>query len=407
MKNKFYHVPRPALFTFFSVAMLTTCLIFFMFSSDHSYGLSPGNELFINKTENIKVAGNIYEKPTANSLAIARAQKGETVTLLVLQGEWYVVRLSSDRLGWAHRNLFSEISAAPTEPEKTPGVSDKKASDEKMPIVPDKKASDEKTPAITDRKASGEETPAIPDKQDLKASDKKTAVIPDRETSDIPVNPVNPVNPVKTAAVPDKKEVSVPMSSESPESKTPEKKIMLKVSAGRVREIPSVQSAVKFVLEKGDIVSLVRTEEDWYLVRLDDGAAGWAHSSLFSEPVHILKDIRFDLSSEGEEKIVFVLNGYYPPTTFVLEEEKVSPKVICDFFGAQLGAETGRRIEVNGKMIQSIRIGVHEDAPSPKIRVVIDLVSDRIYEVGQKFFEKENFYILDFKPTSQASGQSR
>ncbi|OQX24796.1 MAG: hypothetical protein BWK80_18970 [Desulfobacteraceae bacterium IS3] len=401
MKHKFFHVPRPALFTFFSVAMLTTCLIFFMFSSDHSYGLSPGNELFINQTENVKVAGNIYEKPTANSLAIARAQKGETVTLLVLQGEWYVVRLSSDRLGWAHRNLFSEISAAPAEHEKTPAVPDKKASDEKMPIVPDKKASDEKTPVIPDMKASLEEMPIVPDK---KASGEETASIPDKKASDIPVIPSEPE---KTAAVPDKKEVSVPVSSETPESKTPEKKIMLKVSAGRVREIPSVQSAVKFVLEKGDIVSLVRTEEDWYLVRLDDGTAGWAHSSLFSEPVHILKAIRFDLSPEGEEKIVFVLNGYYPPTTFVLEEEKVNPKVICDFVGAQLGAETGRRIEVNGKMIQSIRIGVHEDAPSPKIRVVIDLVSDRIYEVGQKFFEKENFYILDFKPTSQASGQSR
>jgi uncharacterized protein YgiM (DUF1202 family) len=368
MKNETYFAPKPVIFTRFSVMILIVVINIFMFSSQPSYGLSPGNELFINKAETIKVAGNIYEKPTANSLAIARAQKGENVTLLVLQGEWYVVKLSSDRLGWAHRNLFSDISA-PTSPEKTAIVSDQKTA--AMPVIPDKKATE--MPAIPDKKAT--EMPAIPDKK----------------ATEMPAIP----------AATEKKE------SDSLSADRPEKKIMLKVSAGRVRETPSVQSTVKYILEKGDTVSLVRTEQDWYLVRRQDGSAGWAHSSLFSEPVPMIKSIRFDADAEGNEKVLFALNGYYPPTTFVLEEEKESPKVICDFFGAQLGAEAGRRIEVNGKTVQCIRIGVHEDIPSPKIRVVLDLIPSRNYEVEQQFFEKENIYLLVFKTLSKASDRSR
>jgi len=370
MKNEIYRMLRPAVFTYFSAVMLITALNLFMFSSNYSYGnlfsAWAGDELFINKTESVKVAGNIYEKPTAESIAIARAQKGETLTLLVLKGEWYVVKLSTERLGWAHRNLFSDISMSPTETERTQ-------------IVPERNISD---------------VPALP------AETERTQIVPDKKVSDMPALPPEPE---KNIIVPDKKEPLPPMSSE-----TSEKKIMLKVSAGRVRETPSVQSAVKSVLVKGDTVSLVRTEQDWYLVRLPDGTAGWAHSSLFSEPIVMIKSIRFDVDKEGNENVIFALNGYYSPAAFVLgEEEKEDIKVVCDFFNAQLEAEIGRSIEVNGKAVQRIRIGVHENPPNSKIRVVVDLGPDYRYEVGQLFAEKENFYILVFKIISDMSGDSR
>lgn len=138
---------------------------------------------------------------------------------------------------------------------------------------------------------------------------------------------------------------------------------------------------------------------------------GWAHQGLFiesDEPLSSedasgkdfakeIKEIKVDITPGGEEKIVFVLNGFYPPETFVIEESV--PKVVCDFFGLRLGSGIRRQTEVNGDLVQKIRIGVHKGA-EPKTRVVMDLVSDRDYEVEQIFFRKENLYTLTFKSVS-------
>lgn len=184
------------------------------------------------------------------------------------------------------------------------------------------------------------------------------------------------------------------------------KKLMLKVDSGIVREGPSVRFKMKFGLKKGDIVSLIETKDDWYHIRRDDRATGWSHQSLFSEPAlssqseasqrREIKAIQIDLTSRDAEKVIFVLNGFHPPQTFLLENE-TPPKAVCDFFDTRLAKEADRHVRVNGNFIQGLRIGIHSGAEA-KLRVVLDLVPDRKYELEPVFLRQEYQYVLTVKP---------
>jgi len=333
--------------------------------------LSYGFEV---KPERVRSVGNLYERPEISSRVIAELRNGDSVTLIHQHNEWYVVKLTDNRLGWANESLFSDKNESPAQ------------------SVPDKKA--------------------------------------------------------ETASAKD----------------TEGRKLVLEAATGRIREMPSLESEVKFTLKKGNTVSLIKTQGDWYFIRLDDGSTGWASRRLFSEspadpetaskpsadpkpadpqaaskssaepkpadpqsaskssadpkPIEseislkpeivepkpsesepdmpkTVKEIRADLTSEGEEKVLVSLNGFYPPETFVLEER--IPKIVCDFPDTVLGKGIKHPIEVNGKFIQRIRIGFHEGSAS-RLRIVLDLVPDQEYVVERTFFQKENLYILTVKP---------
>ncbi|OQX13640.1 MAG: hypothetical protein BWK80_42660 [Desulfobacteraceae bacterium IS3] len=328
--------------------------------------LSYGFEV---KPERVRSVGNLYERPEISSRVIAELRNGDSVTLIHQHNEWYVVKLTDNRLGWANESLFSDKNESTAQ------------------SVPDKKA--------------------------------------------------------ETASAKD----------------TEGRKLVLEAAIGRIREMPSLESEVKFTLKKGNTVSLIKTQGDWYFIRLDDGSTGWASRRLFSEspadpetaskpsadpetaskssadpkpadpqsaskssadpkPIEseislkpeivepkpsesepdmpkTVKEIRADLTSEGEEKVLVSLNGFYPPETFVLEER--IPKIVCDFPDTVLGKGIKHPIEVNGKFIQRIRIGFHEGSAS-RLRIVLDLVPDQEYVVERTFFQKENLYILTVKP---------
>ncbi|RLA92909.1 MAG: hypothetical protein DRG25_05485 [Deltaproteobacteria bacterium] len=114
----------------------------------------------------------------------------------------------------------------------------------------------------------------------------------------------------------------------------------------------------------------------------------------------LIKKIRFEKTSSTEEKVFFTLNGFYPPEIFGLKGEK--PRIVCDFFNAQLENPTDRLIETHGDFIQGIRIGVHS-SPQPKIRVVLDLVPNQTYDVQQIFFRKENIFLIIVRLTKPSS----
>lgn len=294
------------------VIVLVTLATNYLFTANMSYGFSP-------KTNRINAAGNLHEKPAADSPILSELKEGDEVTLILRNHEWYIVKLSDNRLGWAHESLFWEK-------------------------------------------------------------------IGDTET-DAP------------------KEAETVLAEASPEQKT----LIVKVRAGRVREMPSVRSDIEYGLKEGDEVTHIKTKGDWYFVRReDDGSTGWAHKKLFnsqdsedaeySETEDVkaceIKDIHVDVTPEGEEKVIFVLTDFKPPKTFVLEEDE--PKVVCDFPDARFTATIGRKVEVNARFVQRIRIGIHK-SPKSKVRVVLDLVPDQDYEVEQTFFRKENLYTLTFK----------
>ncbi len=106
-----------------------------------------------------------------------------------------------------------------------------------------------------------------------------------------------------------------------------------------------------------------------------------------------LKEVLVDTDQEGREIVIFTLNGFFPPEIFVIEGG--DPKIVCDFFGAKAGTRIKklRKIKVNGKLINQVRIGIHGGA-KPKVRAVLDLVSGKYYDVEQQFDKDENQYAL-------------
>jgi len=182
------------------------------------------------------------------------------------------------------------------------------------------------------------------------------------------------------------------------------KRLYVKVYVGNVREEPSTTSRVKFRLEMGDPVTVTGKRGGWVAVKLDNGRFGWVYHTLLTESIVAQKAtdsitmevraIRSEVAAKGVVKVVFELNGHFPPQTMIVEGKK--PRVVCDFFDAGLASDIGDSIEVNNDIIEKIRTGVHK-WPKFKVRVVLDLVPERNYEVDQIFFEKENYFVLEVK----------
>jgi len=107
-----------------------------------------------------------------------------------------------------------------------------------------------------------------------------------------------------------------------------------------------------------------------------------------------VREIRVEIAPGGEEKVFFLLNGFYPPKYFVLEGDR--PRVACDFYGAWLGKDIGRCIKVNGRLIQQIRTAIY-GGENPKVRIVLDLVPGKNYKVDQVFYKKDNLYLITVK----------
>jgi tetratricopeptide (TPR) repeat protein len=108
-----------------------------------------------------------------------------------------------------------------------------------------------------------------------------------------------------------------------------------------------------------------------------------------------LREIRIDRTPEEEEKVTFVLNGFYPPKTFVSEEDQ--PKIICDFPETRMSESIKPTTEVDGKYLKRIRLEIQEGTPS-KLRAVMEMTLNHNYSIKQTFFKRENRYTLTFTP---------
>jgi hypothetical protein len=168
-----------------------------------------------------------------------------------------------------------------------------------------------------------------------------------------------------------------------------------------IYESPEKQSRVKFNVAQGEPVAVTERQGRWVNVRLGDGRYGWGHASLFSSenqedtsdgPIPgELRSVQTESASARRTRVVFGLNGYYPPETVVIEGDK--PRVVCDFLNTRLGGNVQPQIEVNDGVVVAIRIGVHR-RPQPKVRVVLDLIPMQNYLVEQQFLREQNTYAL-------------
>ncbi len=102
-----------------------------------------------------------------------------------------------------------------------------------------------------------------------------------------------------------------------------------------------------------------------------------------------LLDVAFENSSNKGEMVLFKLNGFYPPIVFGIE--KGDPRVVCDFLDTTLSEKVVNIIPSNGKYVKTIRVATHSNQ---KVRVVINLVSNRNYDLQQVFFKEDNLFVL-------------
>ena len=104
----------------------------------------------------------------------------------------------------------------------------------------------------------------------------------------------------------------------------------------------------------------------------------------------ILLDVSYESTANDSEMVLFKLNDFYPPIVFGIE--KGNPRVVCDFLDTLLAVDIPPVIETNGFFVRKIRTARH---PSPeKVRVVLDLVPNKNYDLQQVFFKEDNLFVI-------------
>jgi hypothetical protein len=104
----------------------------------------------------------------------------------------------------------------------------------------------------------------------------------------------------------------------------------------------------------------------------------------------ILLDVSYESTANDSEMVLFKLNDFYPPIVFGIE--KGNPRVVCDFLDTLLAVDIPPVIQTNGIFVRKIRTARH---PSPeKVRVVLDLVPNKNYDLQQVFFKEDNLFVI-------------
>ncbi len=91
-----------------------------------------------------------------------------------------------------------------------------------------------------------------------------------------------------------------------------------------------------------------------------------------------LEAIRFEAVSPNEERVVFRLTGPAQLNAFPMKNG--SPRLVFDFNGATVSKRVKNSTEAGGKLIERIRVGIHDS----KARVVLDLVPGRQVKTAQQ-----------------------
>lgn len=124
-----------------------------------------------------------------------------------------------------------------------------------------------------------------------------------------------------------------------------------------------------------------------------------SEKAIISELPTIL-DISFDDSSSKGEMVLFRLSKFFPPIVSVIEKE--NPRVLCDFMETNMNPSVLNSIEANGKYVERIRAARHDDPK--KVRVVLDLLPNRDYDLQQVFFRNDNLFVLIVNELSPDQG---
>lgn len=104
----------------------------------------------------------------------------------------------------------------------------------------------------------------------------------------------------------------------------------------------------------------------------------------------VLISVSYENTTNNKEMVLFKLNGFHPPVLFAIEEEE--PRIVCDFLDVQLGAATQQVLNSKGEYIRRVRVAKHSNPD--KVRVVLDLVANKDYDLKQVFFKEDNLFVV-------------
>ncbi|AGF79881.1 Localisation of periplasmic protein complexes [Desulfocapsa sulfexigens DSM 10523] len=104
----------------------------------------------------------------------------------------------------------------------------------------------------------------------------------------------------------------------------------------------------------------------------------------------LLLEVTFENTSNKGEMILFKLNGFYPPE--VVGEEEGTPLVICNFPGTRLDEKVVQTQAIHGEYIEQVNIQELKD--SDLVRVTLELVPSKNYDLQQVFFKEDNLFVI-------------
>lgn len=107
----------------------------------------------------------------------------------------------------------------------------------------------------------------------------------------------------------------------------------------------------------------------------------------------VINKISFEKSPDKGEKVLFQLTNFHAPVIFGVEEGV--PSIVCDFMDAGVGDKVPENISTQGEFVKQVR--VEKNVTAHKIRVVVELVPNRHYDLKQVFFKEESQYVLFVK----------
>jgi uncharacterized protein YgiM (DUF1202 family) len=359
---------------------------------------------------------NFHTQPSPLSPIIDVLTRGDRLTLIQREGEWYVGRLSDNRLGWVHREIFGETGGTPADGESEAGESASSPATTPEPPLPDRLRVASRSAQIRKRPSdhadiafslTRDEIVSVLDREEdwyrIRDGSGRTGWAfvglfgaPDASAA-VSAGPRRGSPSPETSARPGRsgpEPIAAPDDSEIP------RRVVVEVRSGRVRAEPSANAPVRTGVSRGEVVSVKEMSGDWYAIETDDGESGWAHRGLFGpESRGVLRAVRAELDRPDSETVIFELDGFHPPETFALEENGVL-KIVSDFKGILPSADLGRVVPLNGRFLERVRMGVHR-SPEPKLRAVVDMSPEYRYGVEQVFFRESNRYSLTIRPMEE------
>jgi hypothetical protein len=158
----------------------------------------------------------------------------------------------------------------------------------------------------------------------------------------------------------------------------------------REQRVSVVQPAVRTAPAKKQVRPSSSSRATASLTKSVPQTATAAHQTVIDGNTTVLSTVLFDKNSNRGEMVMFRLNKFHPPVVFGLEEKK--PRVVCDFQDTVPGERLKESVAANGKFVRNIRIT--KQAAERKIRVVLDLMPNKSYDLQQVFFKNDNLFVL-------------